>query len=192
MKIKNKLVVFLLLASCNTQLDDREFAAYVKDSGKGLRKTITVDQIVYDVQYMPARMILVQEQLQADEKKKRAAQLKGTLWFTISLKCLHSSVNPLKYQVSGIEEYNERLDYFLNHAGKNIRLDYGTKVLQPISYHFENNYGLTANETIMVGFEMPEEEQDADATLVFEDKVFKNGIIKAFFPADKLRKANKI
>lgn len=182
----------MLFVSCNTHLSDQDYASYVKDSNKGLRKAITVEQMIYDVQYLPERMILLQEHQTAAAAKQRTEQLKHTMWFAISLKCLHSSVNPLKNNVSGIEEYNDRLDYFLNHARDDISLDYGGKKIYPMSYHFENNYGLTSNETIMVGFEIADEKSKQDATLVFEDRVFRNGIVKAFFSADKLIKANKI
>lgn len=193
MKIRNSLTFLLLLASCTTEVSDREYASFVKDEQKsGLHHATTVGQMIYDVQYMPSRLMLMQERLEGSEKDKREKQLEGVLWFTISIRCANSGVNPLKKDVFDQEEYNARLNYYLNAAMNDISLEAGGIRFTPISYLFENNYGLTGNETIIVAFETNGREIDDGATLSFEDKVFKNGIIKTFFPAEKLIQSNKI
>ena len=78
-----------------------------------------------------------------------------------------------------IAEYNDRLNYFLIEAGENIRLLYGDKEsMETIAYHFENNYGLTPMDVMVVGFEIPDAVPTEDLVLEYEDKLFNGGIIK--------------
>jgi hypothetical protein len=113
------------------------------------------------------------------------------VWFNITLKHNNDAINPLKYKVSSIDEYNQRLEYFLNHASKEIFLEYKNFKLKPISYLFENNYSLTPNETFIVGFELPLDILPKDQmTLVYNDLIFKNGIVKTNFKLVDVSKAN--
>lgn len=181
---KQLLLCFLCIAgqACNRKLNDQEFLAFAKDFDNNIHKTIVVGEWNYDVQYKPSRLIVINERItNADEFIKREKQLSGTVWFNISIKHVKENCNPLKFKVSGTEEYNERLDYFLNAAREEITLDYGNTRLKPTGYLFENNYGLTPNETMVVGFEIPDEAPREDMLLVYNDRLLRNGIIKIMF-----------
>ena len=116
--------------------------------------------------------------------------LKGTAWFNISIKRADGSITPLKYGIANLDEYNQRLNYFLNNAKDDIRLIYDADTLRPSAYLFENNYNLTPQETMVVGFTLPvsEDRPEKAMQLSFTDQVYKNGIIKVMYSREVLNK----
>jgi len=188
----------LYTSSCSQKnLGTNAYLKYVQDIDNGLKKVIRTGEWEYTMQYKPYDYIICQECRNActeDIRKERMKTLLGTAWFNISFKRANADVSPLKYQVSSPEEYNNRLDYFLNHTAKDIQLIYGGDTLRPSSYLFETNYNLTPQETIVVGFLLPGEkgQTDNDMQLTYTDRVFKNGIIKATYSSETLHKIPKL
>lgn len=165
---------------CKKSLKGNEYTGFIKEEKNGLKKTVSIDGWEYTFQYRPYDYILLQEH---DERgaKKRKNELKGTACFTIKIKRADNSVSPLRYNLETRDEYDRRLNYFLNAAAKDIRLLYnGTDTLYPVAYEFENNYNLTPEETMLLGFTLPNKDElpKEDMQLSFNDQVFKNGIIK--------------
>lgn len=189
------VILFAWLAcSCNHELKGPEYVKYVQDTKNGLRKQVHTTTLDYQVFYKPYDYIIFQESqgssinptnpINPTDYNKRLATLKGTAWFNFSFKMTDGRVSPLRYGVSDLDEYNQRLDYYLNKAVNDIRLIYGADTLRPMSYEFETNYNLTPQETIVVGFDLKNNslKPDKDLQFVYHDNVFQNGIIKALFP----------
>jgi hypothetical protein len=187
-------IFFFFNQSCNSKLNDLEYVEYLSNESNGLKKVLELGEWVYDIQYKPSRLIIIKEQGNSKEElSTRKKQLERTVWFNISIKHNKDEINPLKYKVSSIEEYNQRLDYFLNDASKEITLEYKNLKLKPISYLFENNYSLTPNETMIVGFELPTDKTPQDQmTLIYNDLIFKNGIVKVNFKKKDIARANNL
>jgi hypothetical protein len=93
------------------------------------------------------------------------------------------------YGITSLDEYNLRLDYFLNRAKDDIKLLYGSDTLHPSSYLFENNYNLTPQETIVVGFNLPGNDPFPikDMQISYCDRIYKNGIIKTTYRSEILK-----
>jgi hypothetical protein len=182
------LAAFALLSGCKRSLKSNEYVSYIRDIQNGLNKIVTLDGWQYTVQYRPCEYILLQEHNSVKETGQRRKELAGTVSFVIKVKRADNSVSPLRYNLSSREEYDQRLDYFLNHAGKELKLVYGKDTLYPTAYEFENNYNLTPEETMLVGFTLPGREQvpGNDMQLSYNDQVFKNGIIKVKFNKEDL------
>jgi len=176
-------VLALIICSCRHTLDASAYVKYIQDSKNGLKKIMQTDGWEYAIQYKPYDYILLFEskgKMKKDEVAKRKEEMKGTVWFNISFKRIDGSISPMRYNLTSLEEYNVRLNYFLNEAQKEIVLVYGKDTLRPNAYLFENNYNLTPQETIVVGFTLPrnEERPRSDMLLSYNDPLFKNGIIK--------------
>jgi hypothetical protein len=178
-KVINTLLALCLLTACNRAAKDT--VDYAKDEDNGLRKEINVGNMHYSIQYKPAAYILEQEHADPETVARRAAQLKGMVWFNITFSVKGYGQSPLRYQASGLDEYASRQDYFLNNAAQDLRLQYGTDTLQIASYWFENNQNLTPHETMVVGFQLPAGDSIPvqDLKLSYYDRIFHNGIIKA-------------
>lgn len=176
-KVSSGMLMVILLISCNQRKDAIKYA---EDVDNGLKKEMTIGNVHYKIQCKPADYIVAMEHLDSVEKQKRLEQLKGTVWFNISFSIDGFGQSPLRYQISDLNEYTQRQDYYLNGAVKDIYLMYGKDTLYPNSYWFENNQNLTPYETMIVGFMLPAgvSVPQEDLKLSYYDRVFKNGIIK--------------
>ena len=177
--------------ACKKDLKEQEYVSYINDKNNGLKKVIQIDGWEFEMQYRPYDYIALLEnknEVSDSVSKDRIAQLKGTAWFSIMFKRIDNQITPLRYGVSSIDEYNDRLNYYLNHAIADIKLLYGKDTLYPKSYLFENNYNLTPQETMIVGFYLPDGDSypQKKMRLSFFDRIFKNGIINAQYPASTL------
>jgi len=194
------IVFFVLLSlclSCQHKMKPGDYVKYVTDKENGLKKTTQIDGLEFCMQYRPYDYILLMENrgdMSNDDLIKRISDLRGTAWFTITLKRMDNTITPLRYGIATIEEYNKRLDYYLNEASKDIRLVYGKDTMQPVSYLFENNYNLTPQETMIVGFYLPQGENYPRQTmrLSFFDRIFKTGIINAQYSDEILNNIPKL
>lgn len=115
--------------------------------------------------------------------QQRLNDLKGTVWFNLAFKKTGSSESPMRIGIASQQEYELRYQYYLNQAANDLALVYGQDTLRPISYAFETSYNLAPQEVIVVGFSLPEGVAEPAGTmqLVFFDRIFRNGIVKATF-----------
>ena len=189
-------VLIGIMPGCGKTLSTSDYMKYVEKEDNGLKKSIVIDKWEYDVQYRPIDYILNKEKLHDPyfKESERRNMLKETLWFNISFKRTDGSPSPMKYDVSGLDDYNKRLDYFLNKATKDIWMIYNDKdTLYPVAYEFENNYNLAPQETMVVGFSATGKGYELkDMQLCYNDKIFKNGIVKATFLSSDLNNIPKI
>ena len=186
-RISYILVTILMLwtcASCKRSLGTVDYAKYVNNSENGLKRDVRVDGWEFSILYRPYDYVMLMENkgdTRGYDFNKRKSELEGTAWFSISMKRIDNSVIPLRYEISSLEEYNTRLNYYLNEASQDIKLVYGDDTLRPASYLFENNFNLTPQQTMLAGFILPKGDKcpKKGMTLSFVDEIFKNGIITA-------------
>jgi len=178
--------------SCTQKVSPLEYLKFISDKSNGFVQEINRSGWTYVIQYKPHDLIVFQEH-SVHEITQRLEQLKGTIWFNVSLKRADNVATPLRYATSSLEEYNSRLDYFLNSASQDFKLLYGEDTLGVMSYLFENNYNLTPQETMVVGFALTDGNDlpEKDMQLVYTDRVFHNGSIVAKFSAKKISRAPK-
>jgi len=168
-----------LIAGCSSIAEQKDIVRYAENPGNGLRKKVTVGNCTYTIQYKPAAYILFLEHTPPDQLGQRRQQLDSMAWFNISFHIEGFESSPLRYKVSGLGDYDTRLNYYLNDAAKDMYLLYGKDTLYPVSYWFENNQNLTAAETMIAGFRLRDGDRpDHDLHFAFYDRVFQNGIIK--------------
>jgi hypothetical protein len=192
MQIRNTKVVssLLLLTILQTSCHQVDGSIWGHRNKNKEASSLIVDNVEYVFHLIKKDDLIQQERLESElERTRRLEQLSGTIWFRITMGGSTSDTNPLRANVSGLEEYNSRIDYFNNVAMNDIRLDVGHSALHPISYHFENNYGLTPTDVILVGFDITGIEVDDGATIVFKNSVFQAGILKSFYTKEAIKKA---
>jgi len=186
-QVVSSMVLAALLYGCGPH---KGTVSYSEDADHGLKKEQTVGEVHYTVQYKPASYIIEKEHADSAERQERMQQFKGMLWFNISFSVEGFGQSPLRYKISGQDEYTARQDYYLNQASKDLTLLYGTDTLYVDSYWFENNQNLTPYETMIAGFRLPGGDSVVrhDLRLSFYDRVFKNGIIKTVIREADVRK----
>lgn len=184
--IRILFILFVGLTGCKKeqQLSAPDYMSYIENKSNGLKNTVTLKDYEYTFLYKPAEYIAYKELTNANiidstTFKKRVRELHKTVWFNIYIKTTEGKDNPLKSGVSGLDEYNARVSYFLSDAANNLTLYYGQKgSMNNVAYHFENNYGLTPMDVIVVGFEIPDDFASEDIVLEYDDRLFNSGPIK--------------
>jgi hypothetical protein len=123
----------------------------------------------------------------------RLRQIDSAIWFNVSIGIAGSSVNPLKSQSTDLAEYNQKIFSLTTIANNLFSLtdDNGTNY-PVIGCQFENNYGLTPKDEIVVFFKKVYPVKPSDLILEFNDEVFNNGLIKARFSSLAIAKSNEI
>lgn len=185
--------LFVAIASCKRSVDAAAYVKYVTDKRNGITKITEIDGFEYRMQYRTHDQIILSENKgdkNSNNIEKRKESLKGTVWFNISLKRTDNAISILRYGISNIDQYNARLNYYLNYASSDIKLLYGEDTLHPTGYVFENNYNLAPQETIVVSFTLPPGNNypQKNMRLSMVDGVFNNGIINASFPIETINK----
>lgn len=186
------LVLLFAFTSCHHKMRPAEYISYMNKKGNGIKKIQVVDGWEFCFQYRPYDYIMLLEN-KGNSKDydfdKRKEELRGTIWFSIKIKRLDNSISPLRYGITSSEEYNSRLNYYLNEAQKDVRLIYDKDTLQVASYLFENNFNLTPDQTMLTGFYLPQGESYPQKRmhLSFTDQVFKTGIVNAEFSEETLK-----
>jgi hypothetical protein len=177
-QVINILILGIMLSGCNRQQDP---VLYTEDKENGLRKTVEVGDVIYDIQYKPPAYIARLEHLDKAAEEERIKALQGMAWFNVSFKIKDFNQSPLRYKLTSLDEYTARQNYFLNEAPKDMYMLYGKDTLYVNSYWFENNQNLSLHETMVVGFKLPGKalKPEEDLRFSFYDRVHKNGIIKA-------------
>lgn len=195
-KVSKKLAILCFAGVMAFQSCDRkaptsckDFIKYIEEQ-KGFNRKIQVGGWEYNIQYKPAKYMVCKAN-DMTNTPFAINQYKNTVWFNVKLRRENSNENPLKYGVSNMNEYNSRLNYFLYDAGKNFSMQYGSETNVPmIGYQFENNFGLTPMDVMVIGFAIPDTIAKEDIILTYDDVIFNNGIIKVKISAEDLRKLN--
>lgn len=188
------ICAMVLIAGCHTtprELAPGAYIRYVEDPAHNARVQVRSGEWIYTVQYKPGAYMALKEQsqdmLNVRAARERMKQLHQTIWFNVGISTASGATDPLKYGTKDLNEYNNRLNYFLYNAGPNFHLTYGSKGEMPqVAYYFENNYSIKPEVTAIVSFRIPDTEPKEDFTLSYEDGLFNAGIIKVQFDHDHI------
>lgn len=191
-KLMAGLLLLVAASSCTKHLDNRAFVAHMKDPGNGACKKVTLDKWHYTFQYLSPAYL---QMLDKDDNGKAIETKRHDGYVTMSIAFNNSSASnsPLRQDINNYEEYQARLNYYIGEAAKDISISYGGNPLQVANYHFETNYNLTPQETMVFNFKLPSEDLPGqDIQVSYYDRVFKNGIIKVLFKGSDLKRLNEI
>jgi hypothetical protein len=105
----------------------------------------------------------------------------NTYWVRLNIASKNSNQNPLMLDVIDYQDYQNRLNYFLNIAEKNIQITNNNgEVLPILSYSFENSYNLKPSCDLLVCFDNSEI-KSKEIIISYFDDLFGNGIIKTTY-----------
>lgn len=199
----SKLLTFafvLLFCACTgrEELGMEEYVRWVENIENGLKKEKKIDQFAYRVFYKPAEYIALRENRDAIENFspdaiiKRANDLENYYQFNFDIVSVDGQTSVLQHNLSGgQQEYGARINYLISHAQQDFKLVHGQDTLPCINYHFEQTFGLSSLNTIVLGFEKPKDTQknteaEEDIQLIFSNRLFNTGDIKFLFSKNKL------
>ena len=184
-------LISLVLCSCakSEEMDGREYLSWVNNTDNGLKLTKELRGITYSVQYKPYDFIILKEEKKYNVSKSsleyRTKELDGMVYYDIRI----STLDKTDVLAKGIQQdkslYIQRVNYFSYDFQNNISLITETDSVTCGLYHFVQGYGITPYVDMVVGF--PVQKINESQTLVIDDQVFGNGIIKFFIDKQNIK-----
>jgi len=177
MKRVVKLVMCALaLTACHTKQTLPPSAFMAKMEQQYSRK-VKAGKTEYTIQYANADFMACQEldgrpETNTQQFRKRVSELSGNVFFIVKIKTPVSS------------DANRMVMYYEQEAEKDVQLLQGDSVLRPVLWHFENNYGLSPYNSIVIGFATGK--KDESLQLVFNDNYTQTPMIKASYSKSEL------
>lgn len=190
--ISGLLLATIWLSSCGGRktLSPVAYMEYMEDAEHGLLKTVTVGAYEYRIQFAPAEYLASRqyykelEQGITDGYKKRMDAMKGHVFFLVNIYPRNASEQTISERITQNAGAEQRVMYYQQQAANDIVLKEGTFEQMPSTYVYEDNYGLSPYNTIVVGFAGDYGKEDIQ--LIFNDRYTHTPLIKAGFSKDEL------
>lgn len=177
------LLFCVLLTSCGKEtLAPKEYVKWVEDESNGLRITKQLDNFTFRLQYKPAAYMAIKQTRNTAGKaelKKEIESFGEMQYYNLTIKAA-SGEELLSEGIGAEEEYYQRLQYYTSMVQDDITLIQGKDTLPCALAHFERNYGLSPENTLVLAFETPKQTNNtiADRTIVYNDQVLQTGPIQ--------------
>jgi hypothetical protein len=196
-KVIKVLLIILCCSSCHSggRLRPTDYVKFLDNpDNQFISKQVFGDK-EYSIQLATAEYMLAHELEASDSSAlyaQRLKELKGFVFFLIKMGATAES----RKQQGGnrVSEQQLKVDdmvaYYDQQAIMDISLMSGEKELKPSTYVFENNYDLSPYNTIVIGFEVGELNQDL--TLNFNDRYTQTPAIRASYSKEQLSSLPKL
>lgn len=175
------------------QLEPKAYIDWHK-AEKNLMNKRVMGELSYEIKYLPPEYMTLKS-LGPDatntEIKQELTSYSDLLYFNLRIELEKEQTELLKYKVSGLSQYDQRVKYYSFNVQKDIWmvLDNKDSVVCSIT-HFERAFNVTNFSDIMIGFDKKSVTKlNSDwkkMVLVFNDKVFGNGIVKFEFDRNQI------
>jgi hypothetical protein len=184
------LFIFIITACNNLPVSKQQYILYLENPNNNLRKKAIVADIEYTIQLKTQEYIKIKENNESN-KSLNLNLLTGSdeiFWFNIFMSSKEGKENVLKYNVESLNQYNERINYFMINAEKSITLKVKNKECEKIGYYFQNNYGIANYDVMIVGFKIDKNMDYSTLDFEYVDLLFKSGPIKFKFHKNDIDK----
>lgn len=181
-KVNSFLLITLTMFCCSCNRSQvrtpADLIQYLEEKEHGYVSKIKTGNVVYSIQLATPQYMAAKETADAGNAStlfaQRVKELDGHLFVLLRIESRQN--NP--------GDAERRVSYYAGAAQSDIILRYGDKLLTPVSYHFEDNFGLSPYNTIVVAFATGTKPEDA--ALVFNDRYAGNPMIRASFSAEQI------
>jgi len=175
------LMASTLLSSCGKeQLAPRQYVNWVRDEANGLQVAKQLGDHRFTLLYKPYEYIALMqdknEQINSSQMNAKIAPLKGLQYYTLTITTANGE-ELMRENNNAESDYYNKLDYLVSYMQNDISLIDGKDTLSCALYHFERNYNIGPDNNILLGFEIPENDDSSvsDKTLVVNDQLFGAG-----------------
>lgn len=189
-------LLLLLFTGCGHpgSLAPKAYMQYIEQD-KDLMRKVVAGSNEYTICLATPEYMACKEADKNDPANKITARIKelsGYLYFMIKLGTTADSrkANPQAAADNRAAHADEMVAYYDQQAAMDISLQCGGRTLRPVTYLFENNYGLVANNTIVVAFELGPVIDDL--SLTFNDRYTKVPLIKAAFSKNSIQELPRL
>ncbi len=186
------VVVLISIVGCNFQstLDAASYIKWIENENHGLRKTKTIGDIEYTLQYKPYEYIALYElknSIPSHELiNKRVKEIEGMSYFNMRIK--HKKGGDIvKYNTTNADEFFTRSSYFSFEMQYDIAMVSGQDTLPCALFHEVKNYGIAPFVDFVIAFDGIPEREPTDKELIIQDRAFNNGLIKFHLAAKSFK-----
>jgi hypothetical protein len=177
------LIIYCLLASCDDRLKPVDYKNWIEDPSNGLRIEKTAGAYVFCMQYRPVEYMAVIEKkknsISENELDTLIRGFEGMKYYSIRISVINDSLKNHSFTDEAVIEY---LNFDAQNDFKSVA---GTDTTDCLLYHFENTYGLTQYNSVVLGFP---ESKSKDKTIVYNDSILGTGTIVFNISAESLNK----
>lgn len=179
-----------------TVLDANKYVQWMKNTDNGFRNEKVIDDLSFSVQYKTPEYIICMEQrgqkLNDTTVKQKISELDEMQYYDLRITMNEGQGELLKYKLSSIQQYNERVNYFAFNMENDIRLVDGNDTLTCGLYHFERAYDVSPTAVVLLAFAKNKNSDKKDKTLVIYDRTYNKGMLKFKFRANVLTNKPKL
>lgn len=196
-KITYKLLfLFLMVAffSCKKESLSRDaYVKYVTDEDNGLIKKQEFDGITVELLYQPLEYIYLKERkdsiistIDFENWKKEKSQYEFYI-----LRLRSTKTNEIaQHNASNFGDYAQVLDYFVADFQNDIVKVSGKDTLTCLLYHYERNFGISANNNFSLVFS--KDKQSIDKTVIVDLGIYDLGNVKFRFNKEDIDNLPKL
>jgi hypothetical protein len=193
-----RIPIILLIFSCifygcvQQQLRPKEYMTWVKNENNGLRVTKQIDDNTFVLQYKPcefeALLHTMNENITHRQLDSTMKPLQSLQYFTFCIKRLDKK-DPAAAAGTDEADYNNRLNYLMFEMQADFKLIDGKDTLPCAFYHYERNYDLSPENNMLLGFELPKEQNViSDKTIIYSDQLLGTGTIQLTIKAEDIKR----
>ena len=189
------LFIIITFFSCKKKTLSRDdYAEYVTNEDNGLIKKQEFNGgITVELLYQPLEYIYLKE------RKESAISLKDfenwkiekTNYEFYILRLRSNKTNEIsQHNASNFGEYTQTLDYLISDFQNDIVKVTGKDTLACLLYHYERNFGISANNNFSLIFS--KDKQNTDKTIVIDLKMYDLGNVKFKFTKEDIDNLPKL
>jgi hypothetical protein len=156
--------------------------AWVKSEENGLRVAKQIGNCNFTLQYKPCEYEALlhhkKEIITEADLDKATTALKDLQYFMLVIRNADGK-EIMEEGSREMVEYGSKLNYMISDMQMDFSLVDGNDTLPCAFYHYERNFGISPENNILLGFEIPASSSNDvhDKTIIYDDKLLGNGIV---------------
>lgn len=179
------LIAGALMQSCTrSSLTPKEYVAYCNDESNGLIRKREFGSLIYSLKYEPVEYKALQELLGANGVVRQQdfeplkKEYDSLYYFSFKIESPDSEKSPIKSLAKNEGDLAKLNMYCQTHLQEAFYMESGGHKIPCVLFHVEDDHNLTSYNIMSMAFDASELGNEQDLVFVFEDPLFKTGLIK--------------
>lgn len=202
MILKNNILflitITMFLGSCKntTVVDAANYVKYIDNADNGLMQEYANEEKALNLkaQYKTPEYLAIKEigveAFHPDSIMTLAKEFEGGYHFNFTISSSVSGYDVIKEKLSP-SDYLKRVTYLTGEIRKDFKLLVGIDTIPCTICHYERNYNISPDNVFILVFPH-EQKTEEDLTLLYDDKLFNQGIIEFKFKNKNIKNTPKL
>lgn len=152
--------------------------AFVDNKENGFIRIKTIKEITYSSVLKPTDYLLAQQIIKEGNTALKKEDFEDLQYFDLRINVDGFNQEFIKYNLDSNGEYQERVNYCAFGMQEDIKLIDGKDTLNCVLYHYERSFDVVPYGHFTLGFEAKKSKTISTKTLLFNDRLFNNGLIQ--------------